>query len=64
MTSEQFSAITLIGLENMNDQNTDCDLNLEQQTWTKPELIRYGSVADITLGISYTPNDGISNLTP
>ena len=48
----------------MNDQALDSHDNIEPQPWTKPELIRYGSVADITLGISYLPNDGISNLSP
>jgi hypothetical protein len=47
----------------MNEQNLDSPETVDQQSWSKPELIRYGSVADITLGISYSPTDGISNLT-
>lgn len=47
----------------MNDQALDSTDNVEPQLWSKPELIRYGSVSDLTLGISYNPTDGISNLT-
>ncbi len=34
-----------------------------KRAWHPPQLISYGEVAEMTAGISYQPNDGISNLT-
>lgn len=32
--------------------------------WQAPRLQRFGSVEEVTQGISYLPTDGLFNLTP
>lgn len=39
------------------------DLQTSKDAWEKPEIVSYTPAKDAQ-GISYTPSDGISNLTP
>jgi hypothetical protein len=44
----------------MTDREASGDVGL---VWSKPEIVSY-KPASAAQGISYLPNDGISNLTP
>jgi hypothetical protein len=55
-------------LANLNDdENHSLDTlqteSIRKQEWTSPQLKEFGSLSFVVKGISYTPNDGISNLT-
>lgn len=51
-------------LEVMSPSPVDPSEAPRRLLWSAPRLARFGSVSDMTQGISYTPTDGISNLTP
>jgi len=46
-----------------NGQDVRVSLQMSKDAWEKPEIVSY-TPAKGAQGISYTPSDGISNLTP
>ena len=48
-------------VDGREDQGPSTD---ERLPWSSPTLTDLGAVREVTKGISYTPLDGISNLTP
>jgi hypothetical protein len=55
-------------VEGVTDQTPSTDERLPASPpesarlpWSAPTLTDFGAVSDVTKGISYTPNDGLSN---
>ena len=58
-------------VEGVSNQTPNTDERLpssptepERVPWSSPTLTDFGAVSDVTKGISYTPNDGLSNRCP
>jgi len=47
--------------DNLQDQGHE---RSERLPWSSPTLTDLGAVSEVTQGLSYTPGDGLSNLTP
>lgn len=48
---------------NQPDQDGPESARTGKRPWVDPELREFGSLSSVVKGISYTPSDGISNLT-
>lgn len=51
------------GLQNGGSASQPESSRSGKRAWVDPELREFGSLSSVVKGISYTPNDGISNLT-
>jgi hypothetical protein len=63
MTNSVRSSLTNLSEEENHSLDTLQPESTRKQQWTSPQLKEFGSLSFVVKGISYTPNDGISNLT-
>lgn len=50
-------------MDKLPDTQTPDQIAADDETWVKPQIVSF-LPAKAAEGISYRPNDGISNLTP